>query len=204
MKIAVFGATGMIGSQVAAEAVSRGHEVTAVSRSGRTVAEAPAALAVAADLADGASVASLAASHDAVVLATGPSRTGGDHRVWLAALDAALANVGDTRTLVVGGAGALMVGDQRLVDLPGFPDAYKPEALTLAAAYDALLELPESVNWAMQAPAPAIAPGERTGVYVLGGNSPAGDTISTQDFAVALLDELETPRHIRARYSVAN
>lgn len=204
MKIAVFGATGMIGSQIVAEALSRGHVVTAVSRSGRQVPGTPQAKAVAADLADGAAVASLAKSHDAVVLATGPSRTGGDHQTWLDALATALANMGTTRTLVVGGAGALMVGGKRLVDLPDFPEAYKPEALTLAAAYDAIVRLPESVNWTVQAPAPEIAPGERTGKYVLGGNSPAGEKISTQDFAVAVLDELETPRHVRERYNVAN
>ncbi|WP_104090770.1 NAD(P)-dependent oxidoreductase [Arthrobacter sp. GMC3] len=201
MKIAIFGATGMIGSQIAAEALSRGHQVTAISRSGKTV---PGATALAAELADAAAVASAANSHDAVVLATGPSRTGEDHQPWLDAMATALANVGATRTLVVGGAGALMIDGQRLVDLPGFPEAYKPEALTLAAAYDAITALPESVNWTVQAPAPQIAPGTRTGTYKVGANSPAGDTISTQDFAVAIIDELETPRHIRARYSVAN
>lgn len=201
MKIAIFGATGMVGSQIAAEAISRGHEVTAISRSGKAV---PGATALAANMADGATVASLANTHDAVVLATGPSRTGEDHQLWLAALTTALANVGGTRTIIVGGAGALMVGDQRLLDLPGFPEEYKAEARTLAAAYDSITALPDSVNWSMQAPAPQIAPGERTGKYVTGSNSPAGDAISTQDFAVAMLDELETPKHIRQRYSVAN
>ena len=201
MKIAIFGATGMIGSQIAAEAARRGHQITAVSRSGSSV---PGATSLAADLADAGTVASMANSHDAVVLATGPSRTGGDHQGWLDAMSTALANVGSTRTLVVGGAGALMVDGRRLLDLPGFPEAYKPEALTLAAAYDAITALPESVKWTVQAPAPQIAPGARTGAYKVGGNSPAGETISTQDFAVAVLDELETPRHIRQRYSVAN
>jgi len=204
MKIAVFGATGMVGSQIAAEASRRGHDVTAISRSGNAVADAPEATPLAANLADAATVAGIAAAHDVVVFSAGPSRTGGDHQQWLGELNQALANVGGTRVFVVGGAGALLVGGQRLMDLPGFPDAYKPEALTMAAAYENILTLPESVNWTMQAPAPEIAPGERTGKYIIADNTPAGDKISTQDYAVAALDEIETPRHVRARYTVAN
>jgi putative NADH-flavin reductase len=204
MKIAIFGATGMVGSQIAAEAVLRGHDVTAISRTGNAVADVPSATALAADQSDAGTVASVANTHDAVVLATGPSRTGGDHQLWLDATATALANVGSTRTLVVGGAGTLEVDGTRLLDLPGFPDAYRAEALTAATALEAIKALPEGVNWTVQAPAPEIGPGERTGKYVLGADSPAGDTISTQDFAVAMLDELETPKHIRQRFTAAN
>ncbi|PYI68121.1 FMN reductase [Arthrobacter livingstonensis] len=204
MKIAIFGATGMVGSQIAAEAVRRGHVVTAISRSGNAVADVASATAVAADQSDAGTVASVAKAHDAVVLATGPSRTGGDHQLWLDATATAMANVGTTRTVVVGGAGTLLVDGTRLLDRPGFPDAYRAEARTAAIALDAIKALPESVNWTVQAPAPEIAPGERTGHYVLGGDSPAGERISTQDFAVAMLDELETPRHVRTRFTAAN
>jgi len=204
MKIAIFGATGMIGSQIAAEAVRRGHEVTAISRTGGTVAGAPSAAILAADQSDAGTVASVAKAHDAVVLATGPSRTGGDHRLWLDATATAMANVGGTRTIVVGGAGTLLVDGTRLLDLPGFPDAYRAEALTAATALEAIRALPKHVNWTVQAPAPEIAPGERTGSYVLGTDSPAGKTISTQDFAVAMLDELEAPKHLRRRFTAAN
>ncbi|RAN70802.1 FMN reductase [Bacillus sp. SRB_336] len=203
MKIAIFGATGMVGSQIAAEAVRRGHEVTAISRSGGTVAGAPTAV-LAADQSDAGTVASVAKAHDAVVLATGPSRTGGDHQLWLDATATAMANVGATRTIVVGGAGTLLVDGTRLLDLPGFPDAYRAEALTAATALEGIRALPEHVNWTVQAPAPEIAPGERTGRYVLGTDSPAGERISTQDFAVAMVDELETPRHVRRRFTAAN
>lgn len=204
MKIAIFGATGMVGSQIAAEAVRRGHEVTAISRSGGTVPGVPSAAVLAADQSDAGTVASVAKAHDAVVLATGPSRTGGDHQPWLDATATAMANVGGTRTIVVGGAGTLRVDGTRLLDLPDFPDAYRAEALTAAAALEAIRALPEHVNWTVQAPAPEIAPGERTGRYVLGTDSPAGEGISTQDFAVAMLDELETPRHVRRRFTAAN
>jgi len=204
MKIAVYGATGMVGSQLVAEALRRGHDVTAISRSGREVPGSPTAAVLAADQADAGTLASVATSHDAVVLATGPSRTGGDHQLWLDATASALANVGGTRTIVVGGAGTLTVDGTRLLDLPGFPDAYRAEALTAAAALDSIKALPEHVNWTVLAPAPEIAPGQRTGSYVVGSDSPAGDHISTQDFAVALVDELDAPQHLRQRFTVAN
>lgn len=204
MKIAVIGATGMVGKEIVAEAVRRGHTVTAVSRSGKAVAETPEATPLAASLGDATAIAALAAQNDVLVLATGPSRTGGDHQEWLDEMATALANVGDARVYVVGGAGTLTVNGTRLVDMPEFPDAYKAEALTAAKALDAIKELPDAVNWVVQAPAPEIAPGVRTGEYVLGLESPAGNSISTQDFAVAALDEIEAPKHIRQRFTAAN
>ncbi|NVM99138.1 NAD(P)-dependent oxidoreductase [Arthrobacter sp. SDTb3-6] len=204
MKIAIFGATGMVGSQIAAEAVRRGHEVTAISRSGGPVPGVPSATPLAADQADAGAVAAVAKTNDAVVLATGPSRTGADHQLWLDATATAMANVGSTRTMVVGGAGTLLMDGKRLLDLPDFPEAYRAEALTAATALEAIKALPEDVNWTVMAPAPEIAPGERTGSYVVGADSPAGGTISTQDFALAMLDELETPKHVRQRFTAAN
>lgn len=200
MNIAVYGATGMIGSQIAAEALRRGHEVTAVSRSGAAVGGTQTRQA---DLADTVSFKEVASEHDVVVLATGPSRTGGDHGAWLAAMQGAYENAGSTRLLVVGGAGALEVDGQRLVDSPDFPAVYKTEALTLAAAYDAIKETGD-LDWTMLASAPAIQSGERTGQYVTGTDSPAGESISTQDYAVAMLDEIENPAHRRARFTAAN
>lgn len=201
MKIAVYGATGMVGSQITNEALIRGHEVTAVSRSG---AEVAGTRVRAADLADAGTFAAIAEAHDVVVLATGPSRTGGDHGEWLTAMKTAYTNAGGTRLLVVGGAGALEIGGVRLVDTPEFPEVYKAEALTLGAAYDCIKEAPADLDWTMLAPAPVIQPGERTGTYNTAKDSPAGNSISTQDFAVAMLDEIERPAHPRARFTAAN
>ncbi|MDQ6753165.1 MAG: NAD(P)H-binding protein [Actinomycetota bacterium] len=204
MDIAVFGATGMMGSAITAEALRRGHAVTAISRHAVHIPGESAAAVLAADLADSDAVSRIAAGHDVVVLATVPSRTGGDHRQWLDDMTAALRAVGHTRVIIVGGAGALTVNGARLVESPDFPEAYRPEALTMAALYDAVKDAPPSLNWTMQAPAPQVAPGERTGSYRTADDSPAGERISSQDFAVALLDEIETPAHARARYAVAN
>jgi len=191
----------MVGSRVVAELVGRGHAVTGVTRSGSQV---PGASSVQGDLGDAAFIRSLAADHDVVVSATGPSRTGQDHQIWLDALQTAEANVGDTRLFVVGGAGSLLVDGGRLVDQPDFPAAYKAEALTAAEALEAIRQAPEGLNWVFLSPAPVLAPGERTGSYRTGDDSPAGEQISAEDLAVAIVDELEEPKHRRARFTVAN
>lgn len=201
MKIAVYGATGMVGSQIVAESLVRGHQVTAISRS---LAKVAGARDLRADLADTKTFAEVANDHDVVVLATGPSRSGGDHDEWIGAMSAAYANANGTRLLVVGGAGALEVDGVRLVDTPEFPEAYKAEALTLAAAYEAIKVAPADLDWTMLAAAPMIQPGERTGKYATALDSPAGNSISTQDYAVAMLDEIEHPAHRRARFTAAN
>ena len=114
MKIALFGATGMVGTRFAAEATARGHEVTGLSRS------------TGGDLADPAAVREAAASHDVVVSATGPSRTGAPHQEWLDAVSTLIDNAGDARVLFVGGAGSLLTPDgTRLLDTDGFPAEYQ-------------------------------------------------------------------------------
>ncbi|WP_394940424.1 NAD(P)-dependent oxidoreductase [Psychromicrobium sp. YIM B11713] len=204
MKIAIIGATGMVGREISAEALRRGHLVTAASRSGKAVESAPEATAVSVELGDAAAVSALAQANDAVVLATGPSRTGGDHQQWLAANRTALEAIGEVPVLLIGGAGSLLVKGKRLVDDPAFPEAYRQEALTLSALLEELKEAPERLNWTMISPSPLIAPGQRTGNYTLGLDSPAGEKISSQDFAVAILDEIEKPQHQRRRFTAAS
>src|SRR5690625_1003753 len=114
MKIALFGASGMIGSRVTAEAASRGIEVTAITRSGTEVPGAASSLA--GDIADAEFDARMADAHDVIVSTTGPSRTGGDHRIWLDGLSTLAEASGTTRLFVVGGAGSLFVGDTMLKD----------------------------------------------------------------------------------------
>lgn len=191
----------MVGSRIADEAAGRGLEVTAITRSG---AEVPGvAHSLAGDMADADFDARVVADNDVIVSATGPSRTGGDHGEWLAALKTLAEASGDTRLIVVGGAGSLSVGDTLLKDTPGFPDVYKAEAETGTRALELLRDGNYS-PWTMLSPAPQIAPGTRTGYYAVGLDSPAGDSISAEDFAVALVDEIEDPQHIDARFTVAN
>jgi putative NADH-flavin reductase len=192
MKIALFGATGMVGSRIAAEATARGHQVTSLSRS------------TGADMADAAAVREAAGSHDVVVSATGPSRAGESHEPWLASVSTLLEHAGNTRVLFVGGAGSLLTPDgTRLLDSDGFPEEYKAEATSGAAALELFRTAPESCDWTFLSPAPVIAPGERTGAYATALDTPAGDFISAEDYAVALLDEIEQPRHRRQRFTAA-
>jgi putative NADH-flavin reductase len=202
MRIAVYGASGMVGSRVAAEAVRRGHEVTGVTRSGGALPDG--VKAVNGDAGDVATAKAVAAEADAVVSAIGPSRTGADHQLYLDALQVLAENAAEARLLVIGGAGSLLVDGVRLVDTPGFPELYKPEALTAARALEQVRGLGDDVDWTFMSPAPVIEPGERTGSYRRGVDSPAGESISAEDFAVALLDELETPAHRRRRFTVAH
>ena len=200
MKIAVYGASGMVGSRVAAEAVSRGHEVTGVTRSGGELSAG--VRAVRADADDVAAAKELAADSDALVAAIGPSRTGGDHQDYLDAIDNLIAAVQGTATrlIVVGGAGSLVVNGNRVVDGPDFPAEYKNESLTVSQALENLRA--SDVDWTMLSPAFVIAPGERTGVFRLGLDEPIGDHISAEDYAIALVDELETPAHNRKRFTL--
>lgn len=205
MRIAVLGGTGMVGSRIVAEAASRGHQVTAVSRSGEDP-KLDGVSARSADAADPATLRSLAGEHDVIVCALGPSRApGADHRPFLDSIGALIDNAGSARLVVVGGAGSLVGADgARLVDNSGFPDAYKPEALTQAASLEQLRDRATAVDWTYLSPAPEIAPGERTGRYAVGGDSPVGARISAEDYAVALVDEVETPAHPQQRFTVAN
>jgi hypothetical protein len=202
MRIAVYGATGMVGSRIAAEAVRRGHEVTGVTRSGGELPDGVKPLegdALDADLA-----AEVARNHDVVVSALGPSRTAPDDGRFLRTVANLVATLGGTRLLVVGGAGTLEVDGVRLVDAPGFPDAYKPEALIGAESLAYLRGLGQGPDWTYLSPAPEIAPGERTGTYRTELDTPAGARVSAEDYAVALLDEVETPAHRRRRFTVAS
>ncbi|MEU4194605.1 NAD(P)H-binding protein [Kribbella sp. NPDC026611] len=202
MKIAVYGASGMVGSRVATEAANRGHEVTGVTRSGGDLPENVQAVQASAN--DIAAAKELAADADALVAAIGPSRTGGDPQEYLDAIDNLIAAVRGTATrlIVVGGAGSLVVNGNRVVDGPDFPAEYKTESQTVAQALETLRGTGEDVNWTVLSPAFVIAPGERTGTFRLGLDEPVGDHISAEDYAVALVNELEAPAHNRKRFTL--
>jgi putative NADH-flavin reductase len=121
MKITVFGATGMIGSRIVAEASRRGYEVAAVSRSGASPDGASKAVAMA--LNDTPNVVALIDSSDATVISVPPDRNGGSHEPIIQAHRDLIAARPSGRFLVVGGAGALEIDGVRLKDTPGFPDA---------------------------------------------------------------------------------
>jgi len=203
VRIALYGATGMIGSRVALEAVSRDHRVTAISRT--PSAPVPhGTFARQGDAGDPDDVARIAAEHDVVVSAIGPSRTGVRHQVFLHAIATLAENVGSRRLVVVGGSGSLEIAPGlRLVDAPRFPEAARAEALTQIAAFELLEDKGALLDWVYVSPAPFMAPGERTGHYRVGVNTVFGETISAEDYAVAIVDEIERPRARHDRIAVA-
>lgn len=214
MNIALIGATGFVGSAVLAELLGRGHSVTALARTPSKIAPQDKLTVVQADVLDAAQVAAAVRGTDAVVSAYNP---GWDepqiHDLFLQGSQAILDGVkqaGLKRVLVVGGAGSLNVAPGvQLVDTAGFPAAYKQGAL---AARELLnrIRLETALDWSFVSPPIALAPGERTGQYRTGaddllpgaGEAPAG--ISVADLAVAIVDELEAPKHLQKRFTVAN
>jgi len=201
MKIAVIGASGNAGSRITTELARRGHTVTAIARHPEKIAAQANVTAKQGDVMDQAGLARLLAGHDAAIssvhfLASDP--------VTLIAA-ARESKVG--RYLVVGGAGSLEVAPGvRLVTTPGFPVAYKAEAEKGAAFLD-LLRAEKELNWTFLSPSALFTAGERTGKFRLGTDqlliaSDGKSSISFEDFAVALADEIERPAHTRQRFTV--
>ena len=201
MKIAVIGASGNAGSRITAELARRGHSVTAIARHPEKIASAANVTPAKGDLMDQAALTGLLAGHDAAIssvhfLASDPAK-----------LIAAAKESKVGRYLVVGGAGSLEVAPGvRLVTTPGFPVAYKAEAEKGGAFLD-LLRAEMELNWTFLSPSALFVAGERTGKFRLGTDQllTAADgksSISFEDFAVALADEIERPAHIRQRFTV--
>ena len=201
MKIALIGATGNVGQRIIAEAVSRGHQVTAIARNIGGLGASDAVTPKAGDLGDEAAIADLLEGHDAAVLSV--RFQGLDFEQVLRAVKAS----GVPRLLVVGGAASLEVAPGlAMLDTPDFPDFIKPEA---SPARDALnrLRQEQELDWTFLSPSVFFGPGERTGKFRLGTDQllTADDGkshISYEDYAIALLDEIEQPHHRRARFTV--
>ncbi|MCT6734936.1 MULTISPECIES: NAD(P)-dependent oxidoreductase [Rhodococcus erythropolis group] len=210
-KIAVFGGNGFAGSAIAKEAASRGHEVTVVARSAQSGTDTNV---VQGSVHDNTIVEQITADNDVVVVAI-PAREIDGKRLLDAVTplaDAAARN--GARIAVVGGAGSLLVseGGPRVVDTPDFPDAYKGEALAHADVLDALRATDSNVDWFYVSPAAAF--GAHAGVAPKGSFQVGGDILLTdaegnsaiagEDYAHALVDEIETPAHRRQRFTVAH
>jgi hypothetical protein len=200
MKVAVVGGTGRAGSRIVEELARRGHQVTALCRHPDKAPKAAGVTAKAADVHDGEALAEMLKGHDVVVSA-------------LRFADAPAAEVisvvkasGVARYLVVGGAASLLAGGQRLFDSPHFPEAYKPEAGAGIAFLEALKAEPE-LDWTFVSPSMIFDGAERTGKFRTGDDDllTAADgksSISFPDFAIAMVDEIETPKHRRKRFTV--
>jgi uncharacterized protein len=207
MKVVLFGGSGMIGSRVLDELLRRGHQVTAVVRHPEKVT-ARGAKVVKGDMTVEANVVETAKGAEAVISAYGPPQD--DPQSVVSAtrtLVAGLEKAGVKRAIVVGGAGSLEVAPGvQLVDTPHIPEQWKGIA---RAHRDVLPVLKESkLDWSYLSPAAFIQPGERTGKFRVGGTRLLSDDkgesrISAEDYAIALVDELENPQHLREQFTVA-
>ncbi|WP_407286639.1 NAD(P)-dependent oxidoreductase [Streptomyces sp. BP-8] len=211
--IALFGATGTIGSRILDEALQRGHQVTAVVRDPAKITTTHPNLTVTTgDILAPASVAAAAKGQDVLVSAVG----GGDGPGHIATIEpaaeslvAGLRTLGDAapRLIAVGGAGSLRTPDGTQVwDAEGLPEFL----LQIMHAHGDALDFYRTVSdvrWTNLSPAATIAPGERTGGYRTATDelvtaADGSSRISTEDYAVAVLDEIERPRHIGERFTV--
>ncbi|TDC93847.1 NADH-flavin reductase [Nonomuraea deserti] len=210
MRITLFGAAGAVGSRTLAEALSRGHDVTAAVRDPARLPPLPGVQVRRGDASDVGDVAALSAGQDLVISATRPA-PGREHDL-VATAESLLAGVSATgvRLLLVGGAAGLTVpgtGGLTVVDTPDFPPSWRPIALACDAQLAACRAAPRA-DWTYLSPPALLEPGERTGRYRLGADELLVDAdgrsvISMEDLAVALLDEAERPRHRRCRFTVA-
>ena len=205
MHVALIGATGNAGARILAELVRRRHSVTAIVRNVARVPLSPGVQAKSGDVLNETGLAALLKGHDAVIssvhfAASDPAK-----------LVAAVRTSGVRRYLVVGGAGSLEVAlgtfplGLKLIDAPSFPEAYKQEAAAGCAFLD-LLRAETGLDWTFLSPPAMLIPGVRTGKFRLGTDlllsNEQGSSISFEDYAVALVDELENPAHSRKRFTV--
>ena len=212
MKIALIGATGYVGSRLLSEALDRGHEVTGIVRHPDRLRVHPGLTPKKGDVFDQEGLTALLADHDAVISAFSADKDSPD--VYQSMVDgagsiiAATKKAGVKRLLVVGGAGSLEVAPgQQAIDQPGFPPEWKAGATATRQFLYLLREEPD-LDWTFLSPASLLQPGLRTGEFRLGADRLLTDVegqcrISLEDYAVAMIDELENPRHSRRRFCVA-
>ncbi|MFC7205025.1 NAD(P)-dependent oxidoreductase [Haloferax namakaokahaiae] len=210
MDVLLLGASGRIGQRITTELLDRGHSVAGVSRSGDFEGHpGDDFVAVAGDATNSGDIARLAADHDAVASALGPS---GDESAdvlpkMLDAVVEGMRRASVERLVWTGGAGILNVGpNTRLIDSDDFPEEWKPVASAAIDAYERL-EDADDLRWTYLAPAALIEPGERTGDYRTAvGELVADDDgesyISMEDFAVAFVDELESSEGVHEKLGV--
>jgi putative NADH-flavin reductase len=200
MKVALIGASGQAGSRILAELMRRGHAVTGIARHPEKIAAGPGVVAKKGDVFDKGGLIGLLKGHDAVISSV--HFTASDPQILIEAARAS----GAKRYFVVGGAGSLEVAPGvKLIDTPEFPAIYKTEA-TKGGEFLNLLRQEKDLDWTYLSPSALFVAGERTGKFRLGKDqllaNEKGSSISFEDYAIALVDELEKPAHSRERFTV--
>lgn len=210
MNVALIGATGFIGSALLKELLSREHRVTALVTHPEKLELNHSLKAIRIDVVDTAALAQHLKGHDAVVSAFSGHAQSDVYEYYLQGIRSIIAaskSAKVPRFLVVGGAGSLEVSPGvQGVDTPEFPAQWKATALGAREALQ-LLRNEKDLNWTMLSPSAMIAPGRRTGKFRLGKDqllvkSDGKSEISLEDYAVAMINELEQPAHPRSRFTV--
>jgi hypothetical protein len=210
MKIVLIGASGYIGSALLKEARARGHEVVAVVSNPDKLARQAGVTAVGIDVLDTQELVEVLAGHEAVISAFSGHAQADIYGYYMDGLRSIISAVKAARVprlLVVGGAGSLEVAPGvQLVDTPEFPAKWKA---TAEGARDGLelLRQQESLDWTVLSPSAVLEETGRTGKFRLGTDHLLADSegkshISIQDYAIAMIDELERPAHSRRRFTV--
>lgn len=208
MKVAIIGASGFIGAAILNEALQRGHTVTAIVRNPEKITvKSPQLTVKQADVTSTADLSSLLAGNEAVIT----SYSAYDTETYVKAIHAIIdgtRKAGIKRLLAVSGAGSLEVEPGvQLLDTPEFPAEWKGGASATRDAFY-VIKQQHDLDWTVLSPAMMIEPGERTGKFRLGKDQVVADEkgdsrISTADYAVAMIDELETPAHVKERFTLA-
>ncbi|QYM73021.1 NAD(P)-dependent oxidoreductase [Pseudochrobactrum sp. Wa41.01b-1] len=210
-KIAIIGASGYVGTALLNEAVKRGHQVSALVRHPEKIAANANVTAVKADVLDTDGLAALLKGHDLVISAYNPGWQEADirniHIKGSKSITEAVKKAGIKRLIAVGGAGSLEINGAQLVDSPEFPAEYKEGALGARQALNDL-KTENELDWSFVSPAILLVPGEATGTFRLGTDSPVFDDkgeskITVGDLAVAILDEAKQGKYIRQRFTAA-
>lgn len=212
-KVALIGASGFIGSQLVKELLSRGYQVTAIVRSADKIKNDDKNLkVVSADVFDTDKLAEVLKNNDAVVSAYNPGWTNpniyDDTIKGYQSIIEAVKKAGIKRLQAVGGAGSLLVAPGKtVVDSGAIPDEILPGVKALALVLKDQFLPEKELDWVFFSPAGTIEPGERTGKYRLGLDNLITDDqgnskISVQDYAKAMVDELENPKHHQQRFTI--
>jgi putative NADH-flavin reductase len=206
MNVILYGASGKAGSRILNELISRGHQVTAVVRNPEKLKFANS---VRDDMSDVDRIAGIIGGKDAVVSAYGPPPTDTDQLIGVTQrLIEAVRKAGGPRLMVVGGAASLEVAPGVTLLASGhLPQAWVPIATSHAKVLELLKK--SEINWTYFSPAAFFEPGERTGKFRLGKdslitNEKGESRVSLEDYAIALVDELEKPTHERGRFTIGN
>jgi len=207
LKVVLYGSTGKAGSVILKELVDRGHTVVAAARTPEKVQKLKDVTAVHDDLSNPAKIAGIVRGADAVASAYGPPPD--DTSQIIGATDRLIKGIqraGGPRLIVVGGAGSLFVAPGITLRESGH---LPKEWIPIVDAHIQVLEKlkQSSIDWTYFSPAGFFEPGERTGIFRLGKDNLITDAqgnsrISFEDYAIALVDELEHPQHHRERFSI--